>query len=128
VVGNIYVLADDKIGLEYIVVKYHPDDSDSVFVVPMDTVPMVGVGDVPLENVNTSYVSRCGRGTWAAKTYFAYEATVGVMSEHNLSKLRQKLHELATGKYEVTDGQRKIEDDFEYIQYMEEVEKEMEKF
>src|SRR5262245_39736977 len=65
--GDLYVFdAGEDVGLEWLVVRFHPDDPGSLLLAPADDFPLIGTPDValPPELVGRPLSVRCGETDW----------------------------------------------------------------
>jgi hypothetical protein len=118
-VGDRYVVPDSlsTIGIEWLVVRIHPDDATTVLVVPVDTSPYVGVCDL-VEGIDCA---RCGCAFWVVRSELRPEWRVG-RSVFLAERCKRVLHLLATGrKIDATADQNATEADPNYQELIEEV-------
>jgi hypothetical protein len=116
--GDLYVFhcATDA-GLEWMIVREHPDEPDLLLAVPADDFPLVGTPDVVLP-VGRSLTARYGESAWLPKRAFVSRLRVGAVPPDALVLVRRKLADLARGRISATDDQREADIDPEYEEWM----------
>lgn len=95
--GDLYVLPlrSDVVGLEWLTVRLHPDDSDCVLLVPVDTAPFWGTCSV--WETGGVQVARCSLSVWVRRSVLVPALRVGRASAEWVSDCRRSLHALAVG-------------------------------
>ena len=120
--GDLFVLPlrSDTIGLEWLVVRVHPDTADTVLLVPVDTAPFWGVCSV--WETGSVQVARCSLSVWVSRSVLVPALRVGRWDGEKVSDCRVILHRLATGAdLDATPQQRATECDPNYQAHLNEV-------
>jgi hypothetical protein len=121
--GDLYVFdAGEDVGLEWLVVRFHPDDSGLLLLAPMDDFPLVGTPDLalPRELVGRPLTVRCGETDWFPASLCAPRLRAGAVPEPALVLVRQRLADLARGR-PITTEDESIDFDAEYEEWIGEV-------
>lgn len=107
--GDLYLFPvdDNDLGIEWLVVRHHPDDPSLVLLAPCDQAPFVGTPDVRVNALHrgSPYVVRCGYTKWL--TAKSCKNLVGIVPEDQVELVRKCLADLVRGR-ELPQG----EDDF----------------
>lgn len=92
--GDLFVFPTkrDDVGLEWLLVRFHPDDPDLVLLAPVDTTPWIGTPDLAL---SVPWVARCGECGWFPASICT--EPVRQVSASELSSVRRRLADLARG-------------------------------
>src|SRR4051794_3794844 len=96
--GDLYVFdAGEDVGLEWLVVRLHPDDPGLLLLAPADDFPLIGTPDValPRELVGRPLSVRCGETDWFPASLCAPRLRVGAVPEQTLGLVCQRLADLA---------------------------------
>jgi hypothetical protein len=121
--GDLYVFdVGEDIGLEWLVVRFHPDDPGLLLLAPADDFPFAGTPDITLPHdlVNRLLTVRCGETDWFPADFCTPRLRVGTVPEPALRLVRQRLADLARGRAIPTaDGS--IDLDPEYEEWIDEV-------
>ena len=123
--GDLYVFdVGEDIGLEWLVVRFHPDDHGLILLAPADDFPFAGTPDltIPRELVNRLLTVRCGETDWFPASFCTPRLRVGTVPEPALSLVRQRLADLARGRA-IPTADRSIELDPEYEEWIDDVSK-----
>jgi hypothetical protein len=121
--GDLYVFdAGEDVGLEWLVVRSHPDDPGLLLLAPADDFPRIGTPDValPLELVGRPLSVRCGETDWFPASFCAPRLRVGAVPEHALGLVCQRLADLARGRA-IPTADAAIDLDPEYEEWIGEV-------
>ena len=114
--GDYFVLPSPKdVAVEWMVVRFHPDDSDLVLVVPCDDFFLIGTPDVKIGGKTF----RCGQNHWLPRTILTEQC--GTFPDGVVKQVRNKLAQIARGNFKHS---RPIDDfDPEYEQWIDDVAK-----
>ncbi len=118
--GDLYVFdAGEDVGLEWLVVRLHPDDPDLLLLAPADDFPLVGTPDValPHELIGRPLSVRCGETDWFPASLCTPRLRVGAVPEHALGLVCQRLADLARGRA-IPSGDASIDFDPEYEEWI----------
>lgn len=99
--GDLYVFdAGEEVGVEWLVVRSHPDDPELILLAPTDNFPLVGTPDliVPLEIIGRPMAVRCGETDWFPNTLFNPRLRVGTISGDAVALVKRRLAEFARGR------------------------------
>jgi hypothetical protein len=121
--GDLYLFdAGEDVGLEWLAVRFHPDDSSLLLLAPMDDFPLVGTPDLalPREIVGRPLTVRCGETDWFPASLCAPRLRAGAVPEPVLALVRQRLADLARGR-PVAAEDESIDFDAEYEEWVGEV-------
>ncbi len=121
--GDLYVFdAGDDVGLEWLVVRFHPDDPSLLLLAPMDDFPLVGTPDLalPREIVGRLLTVRCGETDWFPASLCSPRLRAGAVPEPALVLVRQRLADLARGRPIATEDES-CDFDAEYEEWVGEV-------
>ena len=121
--GDLYVFdtKNDELGVEWVVVRDHPEDPSWVLVVPIDTFFLIGTPDIALP-VDEIMVARCGQSDWFPKAMFDSHLRVGAISDVVLGLVKQRLADLARGR-DINPVESSVDYDPEYENHIEEIER-----
>jgi hypothetical protein len=121
--GELFVFeAGEDVGLEWLVVRFHPDDPNLLLLAPMDDFPLAGTPDLPLPHdlVGRPLTVRCGETDWFPAGFCSPRLRAGAIPERALSLVRQRLADLARGRTTAT-GDGSVDFDAEYEEWIREV-------
>jgi hypothetical protein len=121
--GDLYVFdAGEDVGLEWLVVRSHPDDPGLLLLAPADDSPLIGTPDVrlPLELVDRPLAVRCGETDWFPARLCAPRLRVGTVPEPAVGLVRQRLADLARGRA-IPTADATIDSDPEYEAWIGEI-------
>ena len=99
--GDLYVFdAGEQVGIEWLVVRAHPDDPDLTLLAPTDGCPLTGTPDLvlPAEGVWRPMTVRCGQTDWCPKSLFTPRLRVGTISDEVVALVKRRLDDLARGR------------------------------
>lgn len=99
--GDLYVFdAGDEVGIEWLVVRAHPDDPELILLAPIDDFPLAGTPDLvlPAESVGRPMTVRCGETDWFPKSLFTPRLRVGTISDDVVAMVKRRLADLARGR------------------------------
>ncbi len=121
--GDLYVFeAGEYVGLEWLVVRFHPDDSSMLLLAPVDDFPLAGTPDLilPSDSVGRPLTVRCGETDWFPASLCESRLRVGAIPEKILGLVRQRLADFARGR-SLGAGDPSIDLDPEYEEWIGEV-------
>jgi hypothetical protein len=98
--GDLYVFAEPAdVGVEWLVVRYHPGETGDILMVPADDCPFFGPSDcaVPYEVMKRDMTIRCGQSDWFPVSVCAKGVRVGSMPSYAMVTVRAYLAALARG-------------------------------
>ncbi|WP_020473482.1 hypothetical protein [Zavarzinella formosa] len=119
-VGDLYVFdAGDDVALEWLVVRFHPDDSSLLLLAPADDFPLAGPPDIVLPEtlVGRRLTIRCGETDWFPADFCESRLRVGAVPEQAISSVRQRLADLVRGR-PVEPADRSADFDPEYEEWI----------
>lgn len=99
--GDLYVLdAGQEIGIEWLVVRRHPDDPKLILLAPVDDFPLAGTPDLilPDDGAGRSMTVRCGETDWFPETLCIAQLHVGTISGEGLALVARRLADLVHGR------------------------------
>ena len=99
--GDLYVFdTSEEVGLEWLVVRFHPDDETSIQVVPIDDFPLVGTPDltIPHELVGRIMNVRGGESDWFPSSIFLPKLKVASISQRALKVVQEYLAKFVRGQ------------------------------
>uniref|UniRef100_A0A7C4QQ30 Uncharacterized protein n=1 Tax=Schlesneria paludicola TaxID=360056 RepID=A0A7C4QQ30_9PLAN len=100
--GDLYVfdVGRDDVGVEWLVVRVHPDDSEMYLVVPVDDFPLAGTPDLvlPEDRVGRPMIVRGGEADWFPRSLFTPKFRVGALPDDVLLLVRKLMADLARGR------------------------------
>ena len=97
--GDLYVFnTREHVGLEWLVVRYHPDNRRLVLLAPTDDFPLLGETDLVDPSNDRFKVVRCGEVEWLPIDLCEERLRVGMVSEDFLKLVRQRLFDLVNGR------------------------------
>lgn len=105
-IGQTYIIGPmDGIdaAIEWAIVREHPDDPDTLLVVPFDDFELVGTPDawIPRSIVNRPMIARCGESTWINRALLlecGQAVLTGWLPEAATRIIRRKLADLVCGR------------------------------
>lgn len=121
--GDLYVFdAGDEVGIEWLVVRSHPDDPDLILLAPIDDCPLTGTPDLvlPAEHVGRPMTVRCGQTDWVPQSLFSPSCRVGTIPDDVVALVKRRLADLARGRALTSEGPA-ADFDPEYEDWMAEV-------
>jgi hypothetical protein len=121
--GDLYIFdVGQDVGLEWLVVRIHPDDSELLLLAPTDDFPLAGTPDLilPSEIVGRPLTVRCGETDWFPASVCSSRLRVGVVPEYALGLVRQRLADLARGRAIPTED-ASVDFDPEYEEWIVEI-------
>src|SRR5690242_13105411 len=80
--GDLYVFRlRTVVAVEWAFVLTHPEQTDQVFVIPLDDAPLAGTPDVrlPADLVGRPLTARCGQGAWVPTAWLDPSLRVGAL-------------------------------------------------
>jgi hypothetical protein len=104
--GDLYVFdAGEEIGLEWLVVRFHPEDPGMVLLAPVDDFPLAGTPDLilPWEAAGRPLTVRCSETDWFPAGLCSSRLRVGSLPEQTLASVRQRLADFARGRTLATE-------------------------
>jgi hypothetical protein len=120
--GDLYVFgtASDP-GLEWLVVRSHPDDPDLALLAPADDFPLAGLADVtlPTELAGRPLTVRCGEAAWLPAAACPEHLRTGMVPDEAVRLVRQKLAALARGAQSAESSSTPADADPEYTAWLE---------
>lgn len=120
--GDFYVFdTGDEVGIEWLVVRAHPDDPDLILLAPIDDFPLAGTPDLVLP-VERPMTVRCGQTDWFPKSLFTQRLRVGTIPDDVIALVKRRLADLARGRA-ITPTDPSVDFDPEYEDHMDNVEK-----
>jgi len=107
--GDVYLWAPpNELGLDWVVVNEHPDDSALIYVVPADANSLAGLADVVVREAGREPISlRCGRGAWVRRDELAPERRYRVLDLHHINRAQEKIRQIVTGPLDGSRHNRK---------------------
>jgi hypothetical protein len=99
--GDLYVFdAGNEVGIEWLVVRAHPDDPELILLAPIDDFPLAGTPDLvlPAERVGRLMIVRCGQTDWFPKSLFTPRLRVGTIPDDVVALVKRRLADLARGR------------------------------
>ncbi|MGF1583045.1 MAG: hypothetical protein ACFCD0_27310 [Gemmataceae bacterium] len=121
--GDLYVFdLGEDVCVEWLVVRFHPDNEGFVLLAPADDFPLVGTPDVRLsrEELGRPLVVRCGETDWFPASICVPRLRTDVAPESDLKSVRQRLADLARGRtLDTTD--ESVDLDPEYQDWLEDI-------
>jgi hypothetical protein len=99
--GDLYIFdAGEEVGIEWLVVRAHPDDPDLILLAPIDDFPLAGTPDLvlPADRVGRPMTVRCGETDWYPKTLFTPRLRVGTIADDVVALVKRRLADLARGR------------------------------
>jgi hypothetical protein len=115
--GDLFVFdTGEEAALEWLVVREHTDDPGLVLLAPADDFPLVGPPDrtLPQDLVGRPLTVRCGEALWAPARFCQQRLRTDVVPEDALRSVRRKVAELARGRFDEGEEQRRADADPEY--------------
>lgn len=115
--GALFVLpTSSPAAVEWLVVRAHPDDPETVLLVPVDECPLAGPADLRWARYETSRprTARCGQALWVSAPSLAWERQAGKLEPPLVAAVQEQLSGLARGESVVDDGQRSTAWDPDY--------------
>jgi len=122
--GDVYVLDPTRdFHLEWVLVANDPADPDCFLAVPADGNFLAGSGDLELgdDSAVGAVRLRCRFATWIDATLLKPDLRVGVLGSAEVSRARQKWHEVGDGVLTDPVLAREVDDDPEYKDWVEDV-------
>ena len=122
--GDIYVFsATAEIGVEWVIVLQHLDDTALWFMVPFDQNPMAGTWDVPVAESSEAGPGtlRCGRGIWIHVDDIGAGSRSGFLEQWYVDKARSRLAELVNPDHGPVKTRPEVDFDPDYQEWMDEV-------
>jgi hypothetical protein len=102
--GDTFVMKTQvNLSLEWLVARFHPDNNDTVLVVPIDDAPFIGITDLALASRpgETPRAVRIGEAVWVDTTYLIENGRrTGTLSPEALAHVSRVMADLASGKFE----------------------------
>jgi hypothetical protein len=98
--GDLYVFDVGDVGLEWLVVRSHPDDPRLLLLAPADDFPLAGTPDlaIPPEVVGRPLTVRCGETDWFPAGLCTPRLRAGAVPENALGLVRHRLADIARGR------------------------------
>ncbi len=99
--GDLYVFdAGEEVGIEWLVVRAHPDDPELILLAPIDDFPLAGTPDLvlPADRVGRPMTVRCGQTDWFPKSLFTPRLRVGTIPDDVVALVKRRLADLARGR------------------------------
>ena len=121
--GDLYVFGGGgDIGLEWLLVRFHPDDPGLALVAPVDDFPLAGTPDLVLDaaTFGRTLVVRCGETDWLPARSCTSRLRVGTLTEPAVRAVRGRLADLARGR-PLGSGDPSVDFDPEYEEWIDEV-------
>ena len=123
--GDLIILPSGTTVIHWLIVKTHPDDENLLFAVLADDNPETGPGDlrVPREHPWGPITLRCGFGLWIESELIDPPRRAGLMGEELVGSVRKVLGELAAGTLVPTPEQAVLDQDPDFQEWLDELEK-----
>ena len=121
--GDLYVFdAGEDVGLQWLVVRFHPDDPKMLLLAPADDFPLTGTPDLslPHEVLGRPITIRCGETDWFPATFCSPRLRSGTVPDAALGLVRRRLAEFARGRATATPN-ASVDLDPEYEEWIDEV-------
>lgn len=121
--GDLFVFGGEgELALEWLVVRFHPDDSTLLLLAPVDDFPLVGTPDLVLDaaDFGRTLTVRVGETDWVPARCCVARLRVGTLSEHALGLVRGRLADLARCRM-LASSDPSVDFDPEYESWLEAV-------
>lgn len=126
---DIFLLAHpETMGLEWVILRKDENDPELFLTVPADDNPMVGSADVDLPDgaLCSPLTLRCQHSLFLKKDDFDLKRRVGILENWHWYRALDQMKQLSEGDLISTISQQETDDEFEYEEWMKQVQSERE--
>jgi hypothetical protein len=122
--GELYLFPTPvEAAIEWLVVRFHVDDTNIVLLAPADDFPLAGQCDVALwpEFLDRPLTVRCGESCWSDAALCREDLRVGTIADEAVSEVRRVIAALARGNIADDPVRENVEADPEYMAWHDQV-------